>query len=133
MLGGFRAQGRDANTAIRIIEDAKLLEEAGICVLLLEAVPLEVARIITERAKIPVIGIGAGPHVNGQCMIVHDMLGMFEAFTPKFAKKYVNIGQQIVKALKVFIEETENGIFPGPEHCYKMPEEEIKKIKKMLK
>jgi 3-methyl-2-oxobutanoate hydroxymethyltransferase len=133
MLGGFKAQGRDANTAIRIIEDAKLLEEAGICLLLLEAVPPEVAKIITERAKVPVCGIGAGPHVDGQCLIVHDILGMFEAFTPKFAKKYANIGEQIVKALKVFAEETDKGIFPAPEHCYKMPKEEVEKLEKMLK
>ena len=133
MLGGFKAQGRDANTALRIIEDAKLLEEAGICLLLLEAVPPEVGRIITERAKIPVCGIGAGPHVDGQCMIVHDILGMFEAFTPKFAKKFANIGEHIVKALKVFGEETEQGVFPGPEQCYKMPKEEVEKLEKMLK
>jgi 3-methyl-2-oxobutanoate hydroxymethyltransferase len=133
MLGGFKAQGRNADNALKIIEDAKILEEAGICILLLEAIPPEVAKIITERAKIPVCGIGAGPHVDGQCMIVHDMLGMFEAFTPKFAKKYANIGEQIVKALKVFAEETEKGIFPAPEHCYKMPKEEVEKLEKMLK
>jgi 3-methyl-2-oxobutanoate hydroxymethyltransferase len=133
MLGGFKAQGRDANNAMRIIEDARLLEEAGICMLLLEAVPPEVGKIITERAKIPVIGIGAGPYVDGQCMIVHDILGMFEAFTPKFAKRYANIGEQIVSALRAFIEETEKGIFPAPEHCYKMPKEELEKLEKMLK
>jgi 3-methyl-2-oxobutanoate hydroxymethyltransferase len=66
-------------------------------------------------------------------MIVHDMLGMFEAFTPKFAKKYANIGEQIVKALRVFAEETEKGIFPAPEHCYRMPQEEIERLEKMLK
>jgi 3-methyl-2-oxobutanoate hydroxymethyltransferase len=133
MLGGFKAQGRNADNAMKIIEDAKILEEAGICILLLEAIPPEVAKIITERAKIPVCGIGAGPYVDGQCMIVHDMLGMFEAFTPKFAKKYANIGEQIVKALRVFAEETEKGIFPAPEHCYRMPQEEIERLEKMLK
>ena len=105
MLGGFKAQGRNAQTALRIIEDAQALEEAGICILLLEAVPPEVGKIITERARIPVIGIGAGPHVDGQCLVVHDMLGMFEGFTPKFAKKYADIGEQIVKALKGFVED----------------------------
>jgi 3-methyl-2-oxobutanoate hydroxymethyltransferase len=133
MLGGFKAQGRDANTALRIIEDARLLEEAGICLLLLEAVPPEVGKVITERAKIPVIGIGAGPHVDGQCMIVHDILGMFEAFTPKFVKKYANIGEQIVKAIKMFGEETRQGVFPGPEHGYTMPKEEVEKLEQMLK
>ena len=133
MLGGFKAQGRDAATALRIIEDAKALEEAGICLLVLEAVPPEVAKIITERAKIPVLGTGAGPYVDGQCLIVHDMLGMFEAFRSKFVKEYANIGGQIVKAIKDFIEDVEKGRFPGPEHCYGMPKEEVEKLKGMLK
>jgi 3-methyl-2-oxobutanoate hydroxymethyltransferase len=133
MLGGFKAQGRDARTALRIIEDAQALEEAGISLLLLEAVPPEVAKIITERARIPVIGIGAGPHVDGQCLIAHDLLGMFEAFTPKFVKKYANIGEQIVKALRDFKEDVEKGGFPGPEHCYGMPKEEIERLQRMLK
>jgi 3-methyl-2-oxobutanoate hydroxymethyltransferase len=133
MLGGFKAQGRDARTALRIIEDAQALEEAGISLLLLEAVPPEVAKIITERARIPVIGIGAGPHVDGQCLIAHDLLGMFEAFTPKFVKKYANIGEQIVKALRDFKEDVVKGGFPGPEHCYGMPKEEIERLQRMLK
>jgi 3-methyl-2-oxobutanoate hydroxymethyltransferase len=133
MLGGFKAQGRDATAALRIIEDAKILEEAGICLLLLEAVPPEVAKIVTERASIPVCGIGAGPYVDGQVLIVHDMLGMFEAFTAKFVKKYANIGEQILKALKDYIRDVEKGAFPGPEHCYGMPKEEIEKLQGLLK
>lgn len=133
MLGGFKAQGRDASTALRIIEDSKVLEEAGICLLLLEAVPPEVGKIVTERAEIPVCGIGAGPYVDGQCLIVHDMLGMFEAFTPKFVKRYTNIGEQIVKALGDFTKDVEKGAFPGPEHCYGMPKEETKKLRALLK
>jgi len=133
MLGGFKAQGRDAATAIRIIEDAQALEEAGACMILLEAVPGEVSKIITERAKVPVIGIGAGPYVDGQCLIIHDLLGLFEAFTPKFVKKYANIAEQIVKALEAFKEDVNKGQFPGPEHCYKMPEAEIQKLQQMLK
>lgn len=133
MLGGFKAQGRDASTALRIIEDAKALEEAGICLLLLEAVPPEVGKIVTEKAHIPVCGIGAGPYVDGQCLIVHDMLGMFEAFTPKFVKRYATIGEQIVKALGDFREDVEKGVFPGPEHCYGMPKEETEKLRALLK
>jgi 3-methyl-2-oxobutanoate hydroxymethyltransferase len=132
MLGGFKAQGRDARTALRIIEDAQALEEAGISLLLLEALPPEVAKVITGRARIPVIGIGAGPYVDGQCLIVHDLLGMFEAFTPKFVKKYANIGEQIVRALRDFREDVEKGEFPGPEHCYGMPEEELGKLQELL-
>jgi len=122
----------DAATALRIIEDARALEGAGICLLLLEAVPPEVGKIITERAKIPVCGIGAGPDVDGQCLIVHDMLGMFEAFTPKFVKKYANIGEQIVNALMGFREDVNKKAFPGPEHCYGMPEEEMGKLRGLL-
>lgn len=133
MLGGFKAQGRDIDTALRIIEDAKAIEEAGACMILLEAVPPEVGKIVTERARIPILGIGGGPHVDGQCLIVHDMLGMFEAFTPKFVKRYANISQQIVEALKVFIEDVNEGGFPGPEQCYKMPKEEAEKLEEMFK
>lgn len=120
------------STALRIIEDAQALEEAKVFMILLEGIPPEVARVITERAKIPIIGIGAGPHVDGQCLIVHDMLGMFQAFTPKFVKRYANIGEQIVKALETFKEDVNKGEFPAPEHCYKMPEEEVQKLLKML-
>jgi 3-methyl-2-oxobutanoate hydroxymethyltransferase len=123
MLGGFKAQGRDA---------ARMLEEAGVCMILLEAVPPEVAKIVTDRAQIPIVGIGAGPHVDGQCLIVHDMLGMFEAFTPKFVKKYASIGEQIVAALKDFIQDVDRGGFPAPEHCYKMPEAEARKLEELL-
>ncbi len=133
MLGGFKAQGRDAAAAVRLIEDARLLEEAGVCMILLEAVPPEVAKIVTERAQIPIIGIGAGPHVDGQCLIVHDMLGMFDAFTPKFVKKYADIGGQIVTALKEFTQDVAHGGFPAAEHCYKMPETELLKMKELLK
>ena len=133
MLGGFKAQGRDAAAAVRLIEDARLIEEAGACMILLEAVPPEVGRIVTERAQVPVVGIGAGPHVDGQCLIVHDMLGMFEAFTPKFVKKYASIGEQIVKALKEFSQDVARRGFPAPEHCYKMPEPEFLKLQDLLK
>jgi len=133
MLGGFKAQGRDAAAAVRLIEDAKLIEEAGVCMILVEAVPPEVGKIIAERAQIPIVGIGAGPYVDGQCLIVHDMLGMFEAFTPKFVKKYASIGEHVVTALKDFTQDVARGGFPAPEHCYKMPESELRKLEELLK
>lgn len=120
MLGGFKSQGRSLAAAEALIEDAKALEEAGAVALLLEAVPPEVGRIITARANIPVIGIGAGPYCHGQCLIVHDMLGFFEAFTPKFVKKYADLNSIIVKALEEYIGDVKSGAFPAPEHCYKM-------------
>jgi 3-methyl-2-oxobutanoate hydroxymethyltransferase len=118
---------------MRLIEDARLLEEAGVCMILVEAVPPEVGKIIAERAQIPIVGIGAGPHVDGQCLIVHDMLGMFEAFTPKFVKKYANIGEQVVSALKEFTQDVARGGFPTSEHFYKMPEAEVRKLEELLK
>jgi 3-methyl-2-oxobutanoate hydroxymethyltransferase len=82
---------------------------------------------------VPVIGIGAGPHTDGQCLVVHDMLGMFEAFTPKFAKKYADIREQTIKALQVFKDEVNKGGFPTPEHCYRMPNEEVEKLEEALR
>ena len=132
MFGGFKAQGRNAAGALRIIEDAQALEKAGVMMILLEAVPPEVGKIVTQRSQVPVIGIGAGPHTDGQCLVVHDMLGMFEAFTPKFAKKYADIREQTIKAFQVFMDEVNKGEFPKPEHCYRMPSEEVEKLEEML-
>jgi len=120
-LGGYKAQGRDLDTAKRLIEDAKILEEAGASTLLLEAVPAEVAKIITDRASVPVFGIGAGPHCDGQVLVIHDMIGMFDRHTPKFVKKYRDIGSQIIEALEEFKKDVAKRKFPGAEHCYPMP------------
>ncbi|MDI3522768.1 MAG: 3-methyl-2-oxobutanoate hydroxymethyltransferase [Bacillota bacterium] len=120
MLGGFKSQGRSLAAAETLIEDAKALEEAGAVAILLEAMPPEVARIITARANIPVIGIGAGPYVHGQLLIVHDMLGFFEAFTPKFVKKYADLNGAIRAALAEYVADVTSGAFPAAEHCYKM-------------
>jgi len=133
MFGGFKAQGRSVENAVRIIEDAKALEGAGAVLILVEAVPPEVGKIVRDKATGPVIGIGGGPYLDGQCLIVHDMLGMFEAFTPKFVKKYANIGEQITNAVKAFMKDVEEGAFPAPENCYKMPAEEAEKLAKMFK
>ncbi len=131
-LGGFKSQGRDCDGALKIIEDARILEEAGISLLLLEAVPPEVAGIITERAKIPVIGIGAGPQVHGQLLIVHDALGFFDAFTPKFVKKYLDLNSLILEALINYKEDVLQDQFPLDEHCYKLKQGEIDKIRQQL-
>lgn len=131
-LGGFKSQGRDCFGAMKIIEDAKILEEAGISLLLLEAVPPEVAQIITERAHIPVIGIGAGPYVHGQLLIVHDALGFFDAFTPKFVKKYLDLNSLILEAFGNYKDDVVQGHFPEEEQCYKLKEGELDKILKQL-
>jgi 3-methyl-2-oxobutanoate hydroxymethyltransferase len=127
-LGGFKSQGRDLESAEKIIEDARLLEEAGICLLLLEAVPPEVGKIVTERAKIPVIGIGAGPHVDGQLLIVHDVLGFYSPFVPKFVKKYADLDEVISKAFAAYVADVRQGQFPAEEHCYKLKQGEAERL-----
>ncbi|HDN78892.1 MAG TPA: 3-methyl-2-oxobutanoate hydroxymethyltransferase [Chloroflexi bacterium] len=122
-LGGYRVQGRDIKAALKLIDDALALEEAGCFSIILEAIPDRVAKLITERVSIPTIGIGAGPHCDGQVLVIHDMVGLFDRFTPKFVKKYTNINVEILKALQGFKEDVEKGIFPGPEHSYSISDE----------
>lgn len=133
MLGGFKAQGRDAEGAKEIVDDAKILENAGISLLLLEGIPAQVGKIITEQLSVPVIGIGAGPHCDGQLLIVHDMLGWFEGFTPKFVKKYTNLNETILGILQEYIADVQAGTFPQPEHCYPMKAGEAEKLEKLVK
>jgi 3-methyl-2-oxobutanoate hydroxymethyltransferase len=131
-LGGFKAQGRDAEAAVRVIEDARLLEDAGAFAILLEAIPPEVARIITERAGIPIISIGAGPHCHGQLLIVHDLLGFFDRFTPKFVKKYADLTSVITQAFVAYREDVVAGRFPEPKHTYGLKEGEGDRLRKLL-
>lgn len=132
-LGGFRAQGRTADAARELIEDALAIEKAGAFALLLEAVPPEVGRIITDMLEIPVLSIGAGMYTDGQLLIIGDMLGYFEAFTPKFVKKYANLAEIIDKALREFGEDVRTGKFPEEKHCYRMLEEEYEKLQVLLR
>ncbi len=132
-LGGFRAQGRSADAAKELIEDALAIEKAGAFALLVEAVPPEVGRIITEMLRIPVLSIGAGMYTDGQLLIIGDMLGYFEAFTPKFVKKYANLAEVIDKALRQFAEEVRTGKFPEEKHCYRMLEGEHEKLQALLR
>jgi 3-methyl-2-oxobutanoate hydroxymethyltransferase len=130
-LGGFKAQGRDLTTAKKLVEDAHILEEAGASSLLLEAVPAEVAEIITERSSVPVFGIGAGPHCDGQVLVIHDILGMFDRHVAKFVKQYKDIGNQILEALGEFRKDVAEGVFPAKEHCYPMPPEVAEELRKL--
>jgi 3-methyl-2-oxobutanoate hydroxymethyltransferase len=131
-LGGFKAQGRDAVTGKKLIDDAKALEEAGAFSILLEAIPPEVGAVITERSTIPIISIGSGPNCHGQLLIVHDMLGFFDQFTPKFVKKYVDLNGVMLQAFKEFMKDIEEGTFPAPEHCYTMRKGEAEKLQRLL-
>ncbi|MEN2985186.1 MAG: 3-methyl-2-oxobutanoate hydroxymethyltransferase [Thermodesulfovibrionaceae bacterium] len=117
-MGGYRLQGKLPEQAKRIREDALNLQEAGAVAIVLEVIPSELAKEITESLQIPTIGIGAGPHCDGQVLVIHDLLGLFEKFTPKFVKRYINLREGILNAIKQYKEEVEKGIFPGPEHSF---------------
>jgi len=132
-LGGFKAQGRTAESAEAVIADAIAVEKAGARLLLVEAIPPELAAAITKIVKIPVLGIGAGVDVDGQVMICGDILGYFQAFTPKFVKKYANVAEVIVNAMKEYVEDVRGAKFPGPEHTYSILPEESGKFNDMLK
>lgn len=119
-LGGHKAQGRTVESARLLIEDALAIEEAGAQMLLLEAVPPEVAGFITRKLSIPVLSIGAGGECDGQLLIVSDMIGQFQAFTPKFVKKYCNVADTVTEAMKAYVADVKAGSFPGDEHCYHM-------------
>ncbi len=123
-LGGFKAQGRTAASAEDLIKDALAIQEAGAFALLLEAVPPELGKAISEMLEIPVYGIGAGKFTDGQLLINGDMLGYFDAFTPKFVKKYANLAQVITEAMKSYVDDVHTGAFPGPEHGYSVLEKE---------
>jgi len=132
-LGGFKAQGRTADAAMELIKDALAIEKAGAFALLVEAIPPEVGKIITDMLKIPVLGIGAGMYTDGQALIIGDMLGYFEAFTPKFVKKYANLGEAIEKAFREYSDDVKGGKFPEEKHCYRMIEGEHEKLQAQLK
>ena len=118
-IGGYRVQGRDEEQAEKLMRDAKLLEEAGCFSIVLEAVPMELAKKITESLTIPTIGIGAGPYCDGQVLVFHDVLGIFQEFKPKFVKRYANLRDEIIKAVSEYVDEVKQGKFPGEEHSYK--------------
>jgi len=127
LLGGYKSQGRDAKTARKLINDAKVLEEAGVFAIILEIIPAKVTGLIVEKTNIPIYSIGSGP-CDGQLLIVHDMLGLFELFKPKFVKRYAELGKEMVGAFTRYRDEVRAGKFPGLEHCYNIPEEEFQKL-----
>ena len=132
-LGGYRVQGRDIEAAHKLLADAAALEEAGCFSIVLEAIPDRLAKLITGRASIPTIGIGAGPNCDGQVLVIHDLIGLFDRFTPKFVKKYTNINARILKALQEFREEVKSGAFPTAEHSYSISDEVFEALVAELK
>ncbi|MDH5202545.1 MAG: 3-methyl-2-oxobutanoate hydroxymethyltransferase [Nitrospirota bacterium] len=118
-MGGYKIQGRTKEAAERLMEEAHITEDAGAFSLILEAIPAELAARITKELTIPTIGIGAGPSCDGQVLVLHDVIGLFERFLPKFAKRYMNVKEEVLGAVRKYKEEVENGLFPSDEHSFK--------------
>lgn len=118
-MGGYKVQGKTEESARKLMEEAHAVEDAGAFSLLLEAIPMSLAEKITKELTIPTIGIGAGPHCDGQVLVLHDVIGLFERFVPKFVKKYANLKEDTLKAIKAYKEEIEKGIFPSEEQSFK--------------
>ena len=127
-FGGFKVQGKSEEAAKKLLEDAKAVEEAGAFAVVLECVPAKLAELISKSISIPTIGIGAGAGCDGQILVYQDMLGLFSDFTPKFVKKYANVGEMMTQAFRDYIADVQEGSFPAPEHIFAISEDVIKKI-----
>jgi 3-methyl-2-oxobutanoate hydroxymethyltransferase len=127
-FGGFKVQGKDETAAFKLIEDALAIEAAGAAAVVLECVPAELARIISKKLSIPTIGIGAGKYCDGQVLVFQDILGIYSDITPKFVKKYADLGSEMKAAFKKYISEIKDSTFPGLEHSYKIDEAVIEKL-----
>lgn len=127
-FGGHKVQGKSEAAIKQLLEDAKAVQEAGACLLVIEGVPAPVGKMITEAVNIPTIGIGAGPDCDGQVLVYQDLLGMFTDFTPKFVKRYSNIGEIMKEAFGTYISEVKNKQFPEDKHCYTIKEDIIEKL-----
>jgi 3-methyl-2-oxobutanoate hydroxymethyltransferase len=131
-LGGFRPQGRDAEAAYKLLEDAQILQEAGCFSLVLESIPGRLAELVSQRLVIPTIGIGAGAGCDGQVLVTHDLLGLFERFIPKFVKRYANLAGEMRKAFSDFKADVKANAFPGPDQTVDMSEDEWRGLEERL-
>lgn len=129
---GYKVQAKTKDAALRLIEDAKALEEAGAFSIALEMVTQEVAKIITDSIKIPTIGIGSGADCDGQVLVFHDVVGLYDKLKPKFAKRYLELSQQIVKAIEAYKNDVISSKFPAKEHCFSMDKSELERLKKEI-
>ena len=132
-FGGFKVQGKSAKEAKNLIEDAKALEDSGVFSIILECIPKEVAQVITETLNIPTFGIGSGSFCDGQILVIHDILGLNEKFSPKFVKRFVNLAPIIKGAFENYIAAVKKGDFPNSDHSFKMKEGEFQKLKRMVR
>jgi 3-methyl-2-oxobutanoate hydroxymethyltransferase len=128
MLGGYHVQGLTADQAGRILDDARRLEDAGVFLIVVECIPDRLGALLSERVSVPVIGIGAGPGCDGQVLVLHDVLGVKSGFTPRFVKRFAEIGEEIARAASAFRDEVTSGTFPGPDHVFHMKDEEYEKL-----
>lgn len=129
---GYKVQAKTKDAALGLIGDAKALEEAGVFSIALEMITQEVAKIITKSVNIPTIGIGSGPDCDGQVLVFHDVVGLYEKLKPKFAKRYLELSQQIVKAVETYKNDVTSGKFPAKEHCFSMDKPELERLKKEI-
>jgi 3-methyl-2-oxobutanoate hydroxymethyltransferase len=129
-LGGFKVQGKTSEAAERLLKDAIALEQAGVFSIVLELVPSQLSKLITETINVPTIGIGAGPDCDGQVQVISDMLGLFTDFVPKHAKQYARLSENISAAVKSYIEEVTSGVFPTAQHSSSIDEQVLKNIKR---
>ena len=132
ILGGFRVQGTKKEAALKLIDDAKRLEDAGVFAIIAESIPSELTPIIRDKLKIPLYGIGAGPETDGQILVVHDILGLFEDFIPRFVKKYADLNKILKDAFKTYIQDIKDGKFPDAEKSYHIDKKVLDEIKKVL-
>jgi 3-methyl-2-oxobutanoate hydroxymethyltransferase len=126
-MGGFRVQGRTEDAAERLLEDARALEQAGVYSMVLEGIPTEVARRITEAVSVPTIGIGAGPHCDGQVLVCYDFLGMYRELSPKFVKRFAELGEAVVDATERYVSEVRDASFPSAVHGFSMSKPDVGK------
>ena len=132
MLGGYRVQGRTAESARKIVDDALALQQAGAFLLVLECVPDRLGELISKTLVIPVIGIGAGPNTDGQVLVFHDLVGIQSGFAPKFVKRYAKVGDEIRSAVSRYCSEVKDRTFPADEHCFRIPDEEFDALRRSL-
>ena len=132
MLGGFKVQGKSIDQARKVFDDAVALEQAGAFALILEAIPKELAALITRKVKIPTVGIGGGVNCDGQVLVLHDMVGLFRRFTPKFVKVYTDLYGPQLKAVGEYIDDVRSGRFPADEHSFSMKQDSVEELKKQL-
>ena len=132
-LGGYRAQGRTAERAQAVLEDALALQEAGCFAIVFEAIPNDVTDVVMEFMEVPIIGIGAGPSTDGQVLVLHDLLAIHQGFKPKFVKEYAAIGEAMVDGVRAYAEDVRNRAFPGPQHSYGIAPEELERLRSAVR